>query len=106
MKKLLKLLLKWLRKTPIKYKLVFVFWEDANSSNTWEDITTIETMLPAICCSIGFQIKKTDDAFVLTSDLTFDEDNKEFVIEEGGNTMVIPTKNILKITEIPLTYKF
>ena len=44
--------------------------------------------------------------FVLTSDFSFDEKNADFVISEGGNTMVIPTKNILKIEELPLKYKF
>tara|TARA_Y100000590_G_C15686407_1_gene1001820 strand:- start:626 stop:802 length:177 start_codon:yes stop_codon:yes gene_type:complete len=56
--------------------------------------------------SVGYLINKTDDSFVLTSDFSFDEKNADFVISEGGNTMVIPTKNILKIEELPLKYKF
>tara|TARA_B100001939_G_scaffold334642_1_gene335818 strand:+ start:695 stop:889 length:195 start_codon:yes stop_codon:yes gene_type:complete len=59
-------------------------------------------MLPTICISVGFLINKTEDAFVLASDFTTDVKHDTFVIAEGGNTMVIPTKNVLKVVPIPL----
>jgi hypothetical protein len=102
MKKLLKKILQWISRNPPKYKFVFVLWEDANSDSSWNELSTIEQMLPTICISVGFLINKTEDAFVLASDFTTDLKNDTFVIAEGGNTMVIPTKNVLKVVPIPL----
>jgi hypothetical protein len=102
MKKLLKKILAWISQNPPKYKFVFVLWEDANSDSSWNDIPTIEQMLPTICMSVGFLINHTEDAFILASDFTTDEKNGKYVIAEGGNTMVIPTKNVLKVVPIPL----
>jgi len=62
-------------------------------------------MLPTICISVGFLINHTEDAFVLASDFTTDTKNDQYVIAEGGNTMVIPTKNVLKVVPIPLKIK-
>jgi len=106
MKKLLKKILEWVRKNPPKYRFVFVLWEDANSDSAWNEIPTIQQMLPTICMSVGFLIHKNDDAFILASDFTTDIKNGQYVISEGGNTMVIPTKNVLKVQEIPLRLKF
>ena len=106
MRKFLKKILLWLKKNPPKYKLLLVFWEDANASLTWEEIPVIEKLHPSICMSVGYLINKTDDSFVLTSDFSFDEKNADFVISEGGNTLVSPTKYFLKIEELPLKYKF
>ena len=92
MKKLLKKILQWISQNPPKYKFVFVLWEDANSDSSWNELSTIEQMLPTICISVGFLINKTEDAFILASDFTTDE----------KNTMVIPTKNVLKVVPIPL----
>ena len=102
MKKLLKKVLQWIIRNPPKYKFVFVLWEDANSDSSWNELSTIEQMLPTICMSVGFLIKKNDDAFILASDFTTDIKNGQYVISEGGNTMVIPTKNVLKVVQIPL----
>ena len=55
--------------------------------------------------SVGFLINKTEDAFILASDFTTDEKNGKYVISEAGNTMVIPTKNVLTIVPIPLKIK-
>tara|TARA_R100001463_G_scaffold32082_1_gene72086 strand:- start:5619 stop:5795 length:177 start_codon:yes stop_codon:yes gene_type:complete len=52
--------------------------------------------------SVGFVINKTKDSFILASDFTTDLKNGKYVIAEAGNTMVIPTKNVLKIVPIPL----
>ena len=68
MKKLLKKILQWISLNPPKYKFVFVLWEDANSDSSWNELSTIEQMLPTICISVGFLINHTEDAFVLASD--------------------------------------
>jgi hypothetical protein len=102
MKKLLNKILAWIKINPPKYKFVLVFWEDANSDSTWNDLEHIEDMLPTICLSVGFLIKKTDNSFVLASDFTIEEKNDDFIFADGGNTMVIPTKNVLKVVPIPL----
>ena len=51
MKKLLKKILQWISQNPPKYKFVFVLWEDANSDSSWNELSTIEQMLPTICIS-------------------------------------------------------
>tara|TARA_X000001382_G_scaffold113550_1_gene91363 strand:- start:282 stop:473 length:192 start_codon:yes stop_codon:yes gene_type:complete len=62
-------------------------------------------MLPTICMSTGFIIKQSKDAMILASDFTTDYKNGDYVISEAGNTMVIPSKNVLKVVQIPLTLK-
>jgi hypothetical protein len=62
-------------------------------------------MLPTICMSTGFIIKQSEDAMILASDFTTDYKNGDYVISEAGNTMVIPSKNVLKVVQIPLTLK-
>ena len=105
MKKLLKKVLHWISTNPPKYKFVFVLWEDANSDSSWNELSTIEGMLPTICMSTGFIIKQSEDAMILASDFTTDYKNGNYVIAEAGNTMVIPSKNVLKVVQIPLTLK-
>mgnify|MGYP001457922067 FL=1 len=105
MKKLLKKVLHWISTNPPKYKFVFVLWEDANSDSSWNELSTIESMLPTICMSTGFIIKQSEDAMILASDFTTDYKNGNYVIAEAGNTMVIPSKNVLKVVQIPLTLK-
>jgi hypothetical protein len=58
--------------------------------------------LPTICISVGFLLNQTTDAFVLASDFTTEEKNGRYIFTDGGNTMVIPTKNVLKVVPIPL----
>ena len=106
MRKYLKKILTWLQTTPPKYKLVIAFWEDIQSSCTWESIETIKSYQPAICWSIGYLIEKNEDNTIICSDLNVEEKNGILSIEEGGNTTTIPTKNVLKLHEIPLNYKF
>ncbi|MDA9679098.1 hypothetical protein N9T79_00070 [Candidatus Pelagibacter sp.] len=55
--------------------------------------------------STGFIIKQSEDAMILASDFTTDYKNGDYVISEAGNTMVIPSKNVLKVVQIPLTLK-
>tara|TARA_Y200000002_G_scaffold374729_1_gene375910 strand:- start:298 stop:471 length:174 start_codon:yes stop_codon:yes gene_type:complete len=55
--------------------------------------------------STGFIIKQSKDAMILASDFTTDYKNGDYVISEAGNTMVIPSKNVLKVVQIPLTLK-
>ena len=106
MKKYLKKVLEWLKKSPPKHKIVICFWEDILSSCSWENLDTIKQSLPAICWSVGYLVRKDEEVTIITSDLTVDEKNGKFVIEEGGNTTTIPTKNVLKLYEIPLNYNF
>lgn len=105
MKKLLKKILLWLHTKPIKYKFILVLWEDANSDSSWSELSTIEAMLPTICISTGFIIKQSPDALILASDFTTDLKNGRCIISEAGNTMVIPSRNVLKIVPIPLNLK-
>ncbi len=105
MKKLLKKILLWLSNNPLKYKFVLVVWEDANSDSSWNELSTIEAMLPTICLSTGFIITQSEDAMVLASDFTTDLKNGDYAVCEAGNTMVIPSKNVLKIVQIPLNLK-
>ena len=105
MKKLLKKLLQWLSTNPPKYKFVLCLWEDANSDSSWNELSYIEQMLPTICLSVGFLVEKNENSFILASDFTTDVKNGKFVISEGGNTMVIPTKNVLTVVPIPLKIK-
>lgn len=105
MKKLLKKILHWIATNPPKYKFVFVLWEDANSDSSWNELVTVEAMLPTICLSTGFIIKQSEDALILASDFTTDYKNGTYIISEIGNTMVIPSKNVLKIVQIPLNLK-
>jgi hypothetical protein len=80
-------------------------WEDANSDSSWNELSYIEQMLPTICLSVGFLVEKNENSFILASDFTTDVKNGKFVISEGGNTMVIPSKNVLKVVQIPLNLK-
>ncbi len=105
MKNFLKKVLMWLQKSPPKYKIVICFWEDILSSCSWENLETIKQSHPAICWSVGYLVKKDHEVTIITSDLTVEEKNGNYVIEEGGNTTTIPTKNVLKMYEIPLEYK-
>ena len=50
-------------------------------------------MKPATCVSTGWLVKKDAKVHVLMSDYNYD-DNGE--LADGGNTTVIPTKNVIK----------
>jgi len=69
-----------------------VYWEDACLiTDEWKDIEDAKKNTPSIVCTEGFLIKKNKyyHTFVMTiSD------------RECGETMVIPSKNIKKITKL------
>ena len=68
------------------------YWEDCVlHTNEWKDIEDAKKNTPAIACTEGFLIKKNKDYHTFV--MTISE-------RECGETMVIPTKNIKKITKL------
>ena len=70
---------------PFHYKFYLVYWEDIQSSN------------PAICVSTGWLVKKDKKVHILMSDYNYDDKGE---MADGGNTTVIPTKNVIRKYEI------
>ena len=81
------------------YTLSLIWWEDIVSESSWSDIVDIKKAKTAVCCSIGWIVKKDSKSTILMADYSF-EDNKE--IKQGGSYTTIPTKNILKIKKIKI----
>ena len=78
---------------PFTYDFYMVYWEDIQSDAGWKTIKEIERMKPAICVSTGWLVRKDAKVHILMSDYNYD-DNYE--LADGGNTTVIPTKNVIK----------
>ena len=70
---------------PFHYKFYLVYWEDIQDSK------------PAICVSTGWLVKKDKKVHILMSDYNYDEKGN---MADGGNTTVIPTKNVIRKYEI------
>jgi hypothetical protein len=104
MKNLLKKILNFLKKKKFNYPLVFVLWEDAQSSITWENIEDTKTKPHSVCCSVGYLISRTKESTVLTSDFGFAEFDGKIILEDCGNAIIIPSHNILKISYIKYDY--
>ena len=68
------------------------YWEDCVLiTNEWKDIEDAKKNTPAIVCTEGFLIKKNKDYHTFV--MTISE-------RECGETWVIPTKNIKKMTKL------
>ena len=78
---------------PFTYDFYLVYWEDIQSDSSWKSLKEIQRMKPATCVSTGWLVKKDAKVHVLMSDYNYD-DNYE--LADGGNTTVIPTKNVIK----------
>ena len=74
-----------------------VYWEDIQSDSGWRDIKDIQSSKPAICVSTGWLVKKDKKVHILMSDYNYDEKGE---MADGGNTTVIPTKNVIRKYEI------
>ena len=82
---------------PFHYKFYLVYWEDIQSDSGWRDIKDIQNSKPAICVSTGWLVKKDKKVHILMSDYNYDEKGE---MADGGNTTVIPTKNVIRKYEI------
>ena len=78
---------------PFEFDFYMVYWEDIQSDSGWRTLKEIQKSKPAICVSTGWLVKETKDVHVLMSDYNYDEDLVE--LADGGNTTVIPTKNVI-----------
>lgn len=74
-----------------------MYWEDIQSDSGWRDLKEIQDSKPAICVSTGWLVKKDKKVHILMSDYNYDEKGN---LADGGNTTVIPTKNVIKKYEI------
>ena len=82
---------------PFHFKFYLVYWEDIQSDSGWRDIKDIQNSKPAICVSTGWLVKKDKKVHILMSDYNYDEKGE---MADGGNTTVIPTKNVIRKYEI------
>ena len=82
---------------PFHYKFYLVYWEDIQSDSGWRDLKEIQDSKPAICVSTGWLVKKDKKVHILMSDYNYDEKGN---LSDGGNTTVIPTKNVIRKYEI------
>ena len=79
---------------PFEYNFYMVYWEDIQSDSGWRTLKDIQKSKPAICVSTGWLVKETRDVHILMSDYNYDEAYTEMA--DGGNTTVIPTKNVIQ----------
>ena len=82
---------------PFHYKFYLIYWEDIQSDSGWRDLKDIQESKPAICVSTGWLVKKDKKVHILMSDYNYDEKGN---MADGGNTTVIPTKNVIRNYEI------
>lgn len=78
---------------PFTFDFYLVYWEDIQSDSGWKTLKEIQRMKPATCVSTGWLVKKDAKVHVLMSDYNYDENGE---LADGGNTTVIPTKNVIK----------
>ena len=78
---------------PFHYKFYLIYWEDIQSDSGWRDLKDIQDSKPAICVSTGWLVKHDKKVHILMSDYNY---NSKMEMGDGGNTTVIPTKNVIK----------
>ena len=78
---------------PFTFDFYLVYWEDIQSDSGWRDLKDIQSSKPAIWVSTGWLVKKDKKVHILMSDYNYDEKGD---LSDGGNTTVIPTKNVIK----------
>lgn len=79
---------------PFHYDFYMIYWEDIQSDSGWRTLKDIQKSQPAICVSTGWLVKSDSKVHILMSDYNYDETYKE--LADGGNTTVIPTKNVIE----------
>ena len=78
---------------PFEFNFYMVYWEDIQSDSGWRTLKDIQKSKPAICVSTGWLVKENKDVHILMSDYNYDDNNE---MSDGGNTTVIPTKNVIE----------
>ena len=78
---------------PFLYDFYLIYWEDIQSDSSWKEMDTIKDMKPATCVSTGWLVKNDKKVHILMSDYNY---NTKMELGDGGNTTVIPTKNVIK----------
>ena len=78
---------------PFEFEFYMVYWEDIQSDSGWRTLKEIQKSKPAICVSTGWLVKENKDVHILMSDYNYDDNNE---MSDGGNTTVIPTKNVIE----------
>jgi len=78
---------------PFTFDFYLVYWEDIQSDSGWRDLKDIQSSKPAICVSTGWLVKKDKKVHILMSDYNYDDKGE---LSDGGNTTVIPSKNVIK----------
>ena len=82
---------------PFHFKFYLIYWEDIQSDSGWRDLKDIQESKPAICVSTGWLVRKDKKVHILMSDYNYDDKGE---LADGGNTTVIPTKNVIRKYEI------
>ena len=82
---------------PFHFKFYLIYWEDIQSDSGWRELKDIQATKPAICVSTGWLVKKDKTVDILMSYYNYDDKGD---LADGGNTTVIPTKNVIKKYEI------
>ena len=67
--------------------------EDIQSDSKQRTLKEIQKSKPAICVSTGWLVKADKNVHILMSDYNYDEHGE---LSDGGNTTVIPTKNVIE----------
>ena len=78
---------------PFLYDFYLIYWEDIQSDSSWKEMDDIQNMKPATCVSTGWLVKHDKKVHILMSDYNY---NNKMEMGDGGNTTVIPTKNVIK----------
>ena len=78
---------------PFTYDFYLVYWEDIQSDAGWRDMKDILNSKPATCVSTGWLVKSDKKVHILMSDYGYDDKGD---LSDGGNTTVIPTKNVIQ----------
>lgn len=68
-----------------------VWWEDTTSHSEWQQITEAKKDKPVICFTEGYLLHKNRDAYIFFMSICS--------AEEIGDQIVIPSKNIKKLTK-------
>ena len=86
---------------PFTFDFYLIYWEDIQSDSGWRMLKDIQDSKPAICVSTGWLVKNDKKVHILMSDYNYDEKGD---MGDGGNTTVIPTKNVITKYKICLLY--
>ena len=77
---------------PFTFDFYLIYWEDIQSDSGWRTLKDIQDSKPAICVSTGWLVRKDTKVHILMSDYNYDDKGD---LADGGNTTVIPTKNVI-----------